>query len=195
MAEEKELRQKTKDLLELSLDKMIKSYPDEMKRQLEAEPFLEKMDQAICVQGQGDNPVLGCFDFEINQYVTVDMLAVAIALADELNRVFQENPEHSSLSMGISIGIFIATLLNAIQPGNKVKLTEEDAEVYYSLLELQRKRPVNMIITREEFDACIRGIGREIDVSGCLDHLEEKRLLKVVPNGFIVKRDVKVEAV
>lgn len=189
------VREEIIKILGQSLEGMKKDYPDEIKKQLQTELFSEKFDELITVQTQGNNRVLGYFDVQINKFVSINMLSLVIILTDKLNQVFLQSDANSSLSVSISIGIFIASLLNIIQPADIVQLEREDAEVYCSFLKLQRDRPINMVITFEELERCMEQIGEEINLSECLTHLEEKRLIKVVPNGFIVKREVKVENV
>lgn len=181
--------------LEQSLQCMNEDYSEDIKKQLQTEAFAGELDKIVSIQGQGNNQVLGYFDVKINKFVTINMLSLVALLAEQLNQMLQKNQEYSSLSTWISLGVFVASLLNIIQPADTVKLEREDAEVYCIFLKLQRDRPNNIVITSEELKECISGMEEEIPLSKCLTHLKEKRLIKVVPDGFIVKREVKVECV
>lgn len=195
MCKEAKVRQETKEILEQALEKMKENYPEQMKSQLQAELFSGDFDKLITIQGQGENPVLGYFDLNLNQYATINMLSLIIILAEKLNQVFLQSPEYTEVSTGISVCIFILALLNTIQPRSSVELDMEDAQVYKAFLKLQRDSLVDTAITYEELEKYIKKTGEEINISRCLTHLEEKRLIKVVPNGFLVKTEVKVKPI
>lgn len=182
-------------ILEQSLECMKESYPDEIKRQLQVDLFSEEFDKFITVLGQDNKQVMGYFDVNINKFVSINMLSLVLILAERMNQIFLQNNGCPALSAGISLGIFVASLLNIIQPSNTVKLEREDAEVYCAFLKLQRDRPINSVITFEEIERCVKKMEGEIDLSKCLTHLEENRLIKKHPNGFLVKREVRVETV
>lgn len=192
--EEKEVRKESEKILRQSLQCMLEGYPDGLKNQLDSERLAEGINNLITVQSQGDNPVMGLFDFNLNQYVTINVLALVSLLAEELGRILANNPEYSSLSAAASTCVFIAAFLNMIQPRISIELDMIDAKVYCALLDLQRGRPVNETIAYEEVVKCIRELDKEANISYCLDHLQEKRLIRKLSSGFIVIREVKVKA-
>lgn len=195
MSGQRDIKREAGKILGQSLEQMIQGYPEEIKQQLYKADLSEKMQELIEIQGQGKSLVMGVFDWNVNEYVTINILSLITLLAGELNQVFSQNPAYATLSTGISVSIFIMSLLNAIQPSSSVELEYADARVYCALLSLQNGRPVNEPVSCEELQECMREIDENINISECLDHLKEKRLIKVVGKGFIVKREVKVKAI
>lgn len=195
LEEEKDVRKESEKILRQSLKCMIENCPDELKIQLDAERLSEEINELITVQRQGDNPVMGLFDLNLNQYVTINMLALVSLLAEELGRILDKNPQYSSWTVAASACVFLTTFLNMIQPRMSMELDMLDANVYCALLKRQRERPVNEMITYEEVVKCIREFDREADISRCLTHLQEKKLIRRLGNGFLVIREIKVKAV
>lgn len=193
--EAKDVRKEAGEILRQSLQCMLDGCPDGTKSRLETERLAEEINNLITVQGQGDNAVMGLFDVNLNQYATINIMALVSLLADKLGGIFDNNPEYSSLAAAVSVVAFVAAFLNLIQPRVSVELDRTDAGVYCALLERQKGRPVNERIAYEDVVKCIREVDGEADISRCLTHLQKKRLIRSVGDGFLVVREVKVKAV
>lgn len=188
-------KQEAEEILRRSLEQMEVFFPGELNSRLKAEGLLEEINGLIAVQSQGDNLVMGVFDLNINEYATISIPALIIALSEVLGRIISGNPEYSALSTAICTCSFIATLLNMIQPQTSIELDMTDAKVYCKLLQFQRERPVNEVIAYEKVVQSIKEVDKEADISRCLDHLQEKKLIRRAGDGFIVIREVKVKGV
>lgn len=188
-------KQEAEEILRQSLEQMAGICPDELKSRLKTEGLLEEMNGLITVQGQGDNMVMGAFDLNLNEYATISIPALIVMVSEVLERVLAGSPKYSAISAVICTCSFIAALLNMIQPRTSIELDLTDAKVYCKLLQFQRECPVNEIIPYEKVVQCMMEIDKETDISRCLDHLQEKKLIRRAGHGFIVIREVKVKAV
>lgn len=188
-------KEEAEEILRRSLEQMAEIYSGEFKNQLQTEGLLDEINGLITVQSQGDNLVMGAFDLSINEYATISIPALIIVLSEILDRIIASNPEYSVLSALICTCGFIATLLNMIQPQTSIELNLTDAKVYCKLLNFQRERPINEVISYEKVIQSIKEADKEADISGCLDHLQEKKLIRRAGDGFIVIREVKVKGV
>lgn len=193
-------RQESEKILWQSLQEMLQNVPDDLKSQISKEQSFEqdlfnKINDLAAVQSQGDNLVMGLFDLELNEYVTINILSLITLLTQEISQTLSQNPNYSSISTVLSVCIFVTALLNLIQPKTSIELNTTDAKVYCILLNMQKGRPINEMIPYEEVIKCIKEIDKETDASHCLNHLTEKRLIRRSGNGFLVIREVKVKAV
>ncbi len=132
------VRKQAMTLLVQAMDTMTESYPEDVKAQLYREDFQNSMNELLNVQRMGSTPVMGLFDVDLNEYVTIDLLALVALLAGELNRILEQNPTYTVLSTGISIGIFMVSFLNIIEPSIPVELEQLDARVYCEILFLHK---------------------------------------------------------
>lgn len=73
LEEQESVLEESGKILRQSLTCLLDEWPKDLKIQLNINRLAEELNDLMTVQSQGDNAVMGLFDVNLNQYVTINV--------------------------------------------------------------------------------------------------------------------------
>lgn len=73
LEEQESVLEESGKILRQSLTCLLDEWPKDLKIQLNIKRLAEELNDLMTVQSQGDNAVMGLFDVNLNQYVTINV--------------------------------------------------------------------------------------------------------------------------